>query len=196
LEELEAELESLKRELLSEAAPASILPTGDFQCLRVVVSEDLFGIPIESVREIVRYVQLTRVTDVPVVVQGAINVRGEVFAVIDARRRFGYQTLKPGPRTSIVLTEARGKISGLIVDRVADVVTVTPGSLRAPTGVLASARCVAAISTIDDQMMQILDLGLMLSVREWHAVVHALSERPSATAAESAPDSGWDGGDE
>lgn len=196
LEELEAELLTLRRELGEEHRRQARLPEGNFQILRVSVCDDLFGIPIDSVREIVRYAMLTRVTDVPSVVSGAVNVRGDVYAVIDARRRFGYPLLRPGYRTCIVLTESSGRTSGLVVDRVIDVVGVTRDALSEPTGALASAHCVAAMSTISDQMVQVLDLSLLLDVREWRAVTQALSEHPQQLERGLPPEADWDGGAE
>lgn len=198
LEELEAEVLALRRELLDTHRERAQLPVGAFQILRVQVGDDLFGIPIAYVREIVRYVSLTRVTDVPDVVAGAVNVRGEVFAVIDARKRFGYETVRPGYRTSIVLTASRGRASGLVVDRVLDVVTVTEDSLSEPNGALASARCVAAISTTGERMVQLVDLALLLNVREWRVVTQAMSEHPSVAdgKAELPSDTDWEGIDE
>lgn len=194
LEELEVELLTLRRELGEEHRRQARLPEGDFQILRVAVCDDLFGIPIDSVCEIVRYAMLTRVTDVPSVVAGAVNVRGDVYAVIEARKRFGYPLLRPGYRTCIVLTESNGRTAGLVVDRVLDVVSVTRDALSEPTGALASAHCVAAISTINDQMVQVLDLALLLDVREWRAVTQALSEHPESTADGLPPEGAWDGG--
>lgn len=196
LEELEAELLTLRRELGEEQRRQARLPDGNFQILRVSVCDDLFGVPIDSVREIVRYATLTRVTDVPPVVSGAVNVRGEVYAVIDARRRFGYPLLRPGYRTCIVLTEWSGRASGLVVDRVIDVVGVTRETLSEPTGALASAHCVAAMSTIDDRMVQVLDLALLLDVREWRAVTQALSEHPGHAERDLPPEADWHGGAE
>ena len=196
LGELEAELMTLRRELGEEHRRQARLPEGDFQILRVSVCDDLFGIPIDSVREIVRYAMLTRVTDVPSVVSGAVNVRGDVYAVIDARRRFGYPQVRPGYRTCIVLTESNGRASGLVVDRVLDVVGVSREALAEPSGALASAHCVAAMSTISDQMVQVLDLALLLDVREWRAVTRALSERPDQSPPALPAEADWDGGAE
>jgi len=178
LAELEAQLVVLKRELAGQARSGTSLPTGDFQALRVEVSGDLYGLPIASVLEIVRYVQLTRVSDVPQVVLGAINVRGRVYPVIDARRRFGYPSEKPNQRTTIVLAETQGRTAGLIVDRVVDVVNVTQSSLSEPAGALSQAHAVAAISTVNDAMLQLVDLGMLLTVREWDRVEVAMSEPP------------------
>ena len=195
LEQLESELLTLRRELGQERRAQARLPSGDFQALKVAVGDDLFGVPIQAVREIVRYVQLTRVTDVPESVAGAVNVRGAVYPVIDARRRFGYEPILPGYRTSIVLTESEQRVSGLIVDRVLDVVNVTRDALSEPGGALASAHCVAGISTVNDEVVQVLDLALLLNLRDWGRVTEALSEHPQQ-GTDDLPDSdGWGGGE-
>ncbi len=173
---LETELSTLRRELGESTRATSGIPGSDFLALRFLVGDDSYGIPIVSVREIVRYVELTQVTDVPPAVLGAINVRGEIVPVIDARLRLGHASRKPGQGTTIVLTEAGGKRAGLVVDRVVEVVSVTTRSLSEPTGALSSTRCVAAISTAGDGVLQILDLERMLSVRGWTEVESALRD--------------------
>ncbi len=180
LHALEDELRELRRSIGQGQQHSSNLPSPPFQALRVMVDDDVYGIPVGSVLEIVRYVALTRVTDVPDVVVGAVNVRGEVYAVLDARRRFGYVAKPPTTKTTIVLVSAGPRAAGVIVDYVSDVVTVTAESLREPSGPLASAHGVAAISTVDDRMLQLIDLELLLSVREWDAIGHAISVAPAA----------------
>jgi purine-binding chemotaxis protein CheW len=194
LAELEAQLIVLKRELSGQARRCTSLPGVDFQALRVDVSGDYYGLPIASVLEIVRYVQLTRVSDVPDVVLGAINVRGRVYAVLDARRRFGYEREKPNQRTSIVLAETQGRTAGLVVDRVVDVVNVTQGSLSEPAGALSEAHAVAAISTVQDSMLQLVDLAMLLTVREWDRVDVAISEPPPGLRGGASETSEGDGG--
>lgn len=85
-----------------------------------------YGIPAESVREIVRLVEITPVPESPAFVKGAIDYRGSVAVVVDLALRLG---LEPSPYdlgTQIIIIENEEGLTGLVVDRVADVITIDP----------------------------------------------------------------------
>lgn len=176
LETLESELHVLRRELGEGYESRVPLPAGDFRALQFLVEGDSYALPIDWVREITRYAELTHVTELPSSVGGIINIRGDVFPVVDARARLGYPVREPGLRTSIIFTDAADRRTGLVVDRVLDVVTIEQESLREPGGALASARCLAAISTVNEGVTQIIDLARLLSVHEWSLVDDAITE--------------------
>jgi purine-binding chemotaxis protein CheW len=182
LHQLEAELKTLRRELAQHDAEQRPVVDRDFGLLRCRVGSDDYGIPIEHVTEILRYVHVTRVADVSAAVAGVINVRGEVVAVIDAHSRFGREPAAPRRGTAIVLTRVRGRAFGLIVDQVLDLVTAQRGTLRAPDGPLSRAHAVLAIATLDTGVAQIVDLEQVLSGTEWTSVASAIrlheSSRP------------------
>lgn len=181
--ELESELKALRREMLPAGDEAHGLPRGDLPLLRCRVGDDEYGVPIESVAEILRYVQVTRVADVPSAVIGAINVRGRIVAVIDARRRFGHGARPPRLGTAIVLTRTHGRMAGLVVDQVLDVVTAPSGSMCAPEGPFARAQGILAIATIDRAVIQVVDLDQVLSGAQWDDVARALESNPPLATA-------------
>lgn len=183
LAELEIELKTLRRQLGSNPRGARALPAGDWPLLRCAVGRDAYGIPLEWVAEIVRYVQVTRVADLPEVLAGVINVRGQVVAVIDARLRFGHEPTPPRRGTAIVLTRAGGRHAGLIVDHVKDVVVAPHGALREPSGPLASAHAICALATLEREVLQVIDLDHVLSGAEWARVELAISQPPQALPA-------------
>jgi purine-binding chemotaxis protein CheW len=84
-----------------------------------------FGVPIESVQEIVRVPEaLTRVPKSPEFVEGVINLRGSVLAVIDQRRRFGLESTERSDRQRIMVYLLNGTRTGFIVDSVAEVMKI------------------------------------------------------------------------
>jgi purine-binding chemotaxis protein CheW len=180
--ELEGELRALRRAMLPTGDETRALLQGDLPLLRCRVGDDEYGVPIESVVEILRYVQVTRVADVPSAVAGAINVRGRIVAVIDARRRFAHAARAPRLGTAIVLTRTHGRTAGLVVDHVLDVVTAPSGSLCAPEGPLARAQGIMAIATLDRTVIQIIDLDQVLSGVQWDDVARALESNPPPAA--------------
>ena len=166
---LDAALRLLRREV--DAAPAAPrLPDADFQALRCRVGSDLYALPVDRVGEIVRYVSVARIADVPDIVAGAIDVRGEVVPVVDARRRFGAPLSFAARGTCIVLASLAGRRVGLVVDEVLDVVDVDRSSLSVPAGVLARALGIAAIATVGGRVVQVVDLDRVLSASDLEAL--------------------------
>jgi purine-binding chemotaxis protein CheW len=89
------------------------------------VGELLLGIDIHLVREINRNLSLTRVPHAAPAVQGVINLRGEVVTIIDLRAVLGLPPTAASHDRRNVIVQTDGEQIGLIVDRVADVVTTT-----------------------------------------------------------------------
>ena len=172
--ELEAELRTLRRELMPAQVEIGVLPEGDLTLLRCSVGGDDYGIAIDSVVEILRYVQVTRIADVSPVVAGAINVRGQVVAVIDTRVRFRHAAEAPRRGTAIVLVRVNGRMVGLIVDQVVDIVTIAREALSAPGGALGTAQGIAAIATLAHGVAQVIDLGYLLNSTQWEHVASAI----------------------
>jgi purine-binding chemotaxis protein CheW len=84
-----------------------------------------FGVPIDSVQEIVRVPDLlTRVPKAPVSVEGVINLRGSVLPVIDLRRRLGLPSAARSDRQRIMVFVIERVCTGFIVDSVAEVLKV------------------------------------------------------------------------
>ena len=87
--------------------------------LVVAADRDVFGIPVEQVREVIRSAALRRVPGSPPVLRGIVNVRGAIVTVLDL------QALLSGERAvtagSVVLLEYGSRLIGLAVHAVHDV---------------------------------------------------------------------------
>jgi purine-binding chemotaxis protein CheW len=92
------------------------------QHLSFRVRQARYALPIELVREIIEYGQITSVPMMPACIHGVINLRGNVVPVLDLAARFGMERTAAGKRTCIViieleLNEVQQRI-GLVVDAV------------------------------------------------------------------------------
>ena len=88
------------------------------------LSEESYGINVESTREIFHLQNITHVPNAPEYVEGVINLRGKVVPVIDLRKRFGVEASEATSDSRIVVVEYQGEDVGLIVDAVDEVLTV------------------------------------------------------------------------
>jgi len=56
--------------------------------LTFIVAEEEYGLEILTVREIIGMMEITTVPRTPYYVEGVINLRGKVIAVVDIRKKF------------------------------------------------------------------------------------------------------------
>jgi len=93
---------------------------------------DLFlGIEVDGVQEIIRQQKMTVVPLAPSVIEGLINLRGQIVIAIDARRSLGLPPWQgEDTRANIVVRSEDGAVS-LLVDDIDDVMDV-PLDARSP----------------------------------------------------------------
>lgn len=91
-----------------------------------------FGVPVEQVQEVIRYLEMTPVPLASDVVRGLINLRGQIVTAIDLRRRLGMADRAAGqlPMNIVVRTDD-GAVS-LLVDDIGDVMEVDQDSYEGP----------------------------------------------------------------
>lgn len=86
-----------------------------------VIANQLFGVPVSRVQDILMPDRIAPVPLAPAAVKGSINLRGRIVTVVDVRTRLG---LPPhdGTRTMGVTVEHKNDLYTLLVDRIGDVV--------------------------------------------------------------------------
>ena len=95
-----------------------------------------YSVSITKIREVLRAGQITYLPSAPSHIAGIINRRGNILSVTDPKRLFG---VPPSPRTEqnrIVVVEAQGTETGLLVDEVEEVVAVPLSHLESPLSTL------------------------------------------------------------
>ena len=123
---------------MNEGTRQQDLAGDDEQVVVFRLGQEEFGVPIDSVQEIVRVPEaLTHVPKAPAAVEGVINLRGSVLPVVDLRRRLGLSTVARNEGQRIVVFLIRGVRTGFIVDAVAEVLKV-PRNMIEPAPQLSS----------------------------------------------------------
>jgi purine-binding chemotaxis protein CheW len=118
-----------------------------------------FGVPVVQVQEVLRYQEMTRVPMAPQVIEGLINLRGQLVTAIDMRRRLG---LNPRPADSLpmnmVVRSTEGAVS-LLVDEIGDVVEVDESAFEPPPDNLdrISREMVLGVFKLKDRLLLTLD---------------------------------------
>jgi purine-binding chemotaxis protein CheW len=92
----------------------------------------MFGVDLEKVQEVIRYLEITQIPLAPRVVSGLMNLRGQIVTGVDLRRRLDLAD-RPGDKSpmNVVIRSADGAVS-LLVDEIGDVVEVTDESFERP----------------------------------------------------------------
>jgi purine-binding chemotaxis protein CheW len=97
------------------------------------VARETYAVNISHVTEIVGMQRISAMPDVPDFIRGAMNLRGKVIPVMDVRLRFGLPWQNYDDRTTIIVLNLNGSPTGLVVDKVTDVLAIAPDSIEPPT---------------------------------------------------------------
>ena len=134
-----------------------------------VVEDLFFGIEVLRVQEVLRYQVMTRIPLAPSVVEGLINLRGQIVTALDMRRRLGLPSRSSDrlPMNLVVRTE-EGPVS-LLVDEIGDVLQLEPGDFEpAPDNLTPAAReLVQGVYKLKDRLLLVLDSDRTLEVSEF-----------------------------
>jgi purine-binding chemotaxis protein CheW len=106
------------------------------QYLTFWLGEEIFGMDIRSVREIIQCRPMTSLPLMPDFVRGVINLRGAVVPVVDLHARFGRPAAALGKKSCIVIFDAlrddeRVEL-GLLVDAVSEVIKIAADDIESP----------------------------------------------------------------
>lgn len=97
-----------------------------------VLDGHLFGVEVETVQEVIRYQEMTRVPLAPNAVGGLMNLRGQVITALDLRRRLGMDERPEGALPMNVVVRTEEGVVSLLVDRIGDVIETDPKQFESP----------------------------------------------------------------
>jgi purine-binding chemotaxis protein CheW len=142
----------------------------DEQVVVLRLGTEEFGVPIDSVQEIVRVPEtLTHVPKAPPAVEGVINLRGAVLPVVDLRRRLGLNSVARHDGQRIVVFQIRGALTGFIVDAVLEVLKVPVAAIeRSPSVSNAQSDLLARMANLEKskRILQLIDPAHLLAEGE------------------------------
>lgn len=112
-----------------------------FQLVTFHLGEELYGVNIMDVKEIVRLQNVRVIPNAPFYVEGIINLRGEIIPIIDLRKRFKLQEMaRPTDDIEIeggfIILNIDGNKIGIIIDKVERVVSLSMEDVKEPPQML------------------------------------------------------------
>lgn len=123
------------------------------------VADLFFGVDVLRVQEVLRFQPMTRVPLAPEIVEGLINLRGQLVTAIDMRRRLHLPLRAPGeaPMNMVIRTE-EGAVS-LLVDEIGDVLDVDAAAFERPPENLdpAAQELIRGVYKLKDRLLLVLE---------------------------------------
>jgi purine-binding chemotaxis protein CheW len=136
------------------------------------LDEELFGLNIHLVREVLEFTPVTRVPMTAEFMRGVINVRGHVVPVVDLRCKFGLASAEQTVNTCIIIVELEvdGERStmGALVDGVQEVLDIMPGQIEAAPrmGSRIDSKFIQGIGKLGDRFVILLEIQSIFSMDE------------------------------
>lgn len=131
-----------------------------------MVAGFLFGIEVNQVQEVIRTQHMTPVPLSPPVVEGLINLRGQIVTAIDLRKRLSLpgrpDNIKP---MNVVVRTSDGAVS-LLVDQIGEVIEVSEDAFEFPPSTLADnvMDLIQGAYKLDNQLLLLLDTAHVVAV--------------------------------
>src|SRR6202050_3666745 len=153
-----------KAELVKEASKEAVQTSEQFSTF--FVGDMFFGVDVLNVQEVLRFQPMTRVPQAPDVIEGLINLRGQIVTAIDMRRR-----LRLPPRTgdqmpmNMVVRTDDGAVS-LLVDEIGDVLDMDSAVYARPPENLdpAAREIIRGVYRLKERLLLVLDADRTVDV--------------------------------
>ncbi|WP_052343878.1 chemotaxis protein CheW [Kallotenue papyrolyticum] len=134
--------------------------------LIVVLADEQYALPVEQVREVLRWRTPTPVPGTPPALLGLIHHRGAILPVVDARHVLGLPLVAPTRTTRLLVIEDEQTQAALLCDAVADIAALDAAAIEPPSALPgADANLVSGVCCYERKPTAVLHLpGLWAAV--------------------------------
>lgn len=146
----------------------STVASGESQdFVTMTIADQLFGIPVLTVQDVLGSQRITRIPLAPPEVAGALNLRGRIVTAMDVRRRLDLPAREQGKSGMSVVVDHNGELYSLIVDSVGEVLSLPNDAFeRNPATLDPKWREVSAgIYRLDGKLLVVLEVSRLLDIR-------------------------------
>jgi len=136
--------------------------------LTFTLATETYGIDILKVQEIRGYDSVTRIANTPEFIKGVINLRGVIVPIVDLRIKFRLGEVTYHEFTVVIIINVLGKVVGIVVDGVSDVIELPAQSIKpAPEfGAALDTRYITGLGTLNDEMLILVDIEKLIGSDE------------------------------
>jgi purine-binding chemotaxis protein CheW len=133
--------------------------TGTKQYATFFLGDLFLGVEVLKVQEVIRYQEMTPVPLAPDVIEGLINLRGQIVTAIDLRRRLELPARAAGSLPMNVVVRSDDGAVSLLVDEIGDVVEIDDDAYERPPETLkgVARELVTGVYKLKDRLLLVLD---------------------------------------
>ena len=119
-----------------------------------------YGVEILKVQEIRGYEKPTAIASAPAFIKGVVNLRGTIVPIVDLRIKFDLGEAKYDQFTVVIILNVAGRVVGVVVDGVSDVVGLTPQEMRAAPEFSSAfdTQYITGLGVVDERMLILVDI--------------------------------------
>lgn len=127
-----------------------------------------YAVDILKVQEIRGYDAVTTIVNAPPFVKGVINLRGVIVPIIDMRIKFALGEPTYDQFTVVIVLSLAGRIVGIVVDGVSEVLSLAPEQIRPvpELGAAVSTDYLTGLASLEDRMIILLDIQRLMNSEE------------------------------
>ena len=144
--------------------------------LTFTLGREEYGVDILKVQEIRGYEKPTTIANAPAFIKGVVNLRGTIVPILDLRIKFKLGEVKYDQFTVVIILNVAGRVVGVVVDGVSDVVGLTAEQMRPAPDFSSSfdTQYITGLATVEDQLLILLDIEKLMTGAEMALVDGAL----------------------
>ncbi|SEL36332.1 chemotaxis protein CheW [Ectothiorhodospira marina] len=148
--------------------------------LTFTLGDEEYGIDILNVQEIRGYDAVTKIANSPDYIKGVINMRGVIVPIIDMRLKFQLGQVEYNQFTVVIILNISGRVIGMVVDGVSDVVALKGEQIRpAPEfGAVLDTAYIDGLATLDERMVIVVDIEKLMTSGDMGLVDRIQNESP------------------
>ncbi|MBI4754326.1 MAG: chemotaxis protein CheW [Betaproteobacteria bacterium] len=132
--------------------------------LTFTLGAEEYAIDILKVQEIRGYDAVTTIANTPEFIKGVINLRGTIVPIVDLRIKFGVGKVEYTPFTVVIILNVAGRVVGMVVDSVSDVITLGTSQIRPAPEFAASVDTayIVGLGTLGERMLIVVDIQQLM----------------------------------
>jgi purine-binding chemotaxis protein CheW len=140
----------------------------EHEFVTLTVADQLCGVPVLSVRDILGEHAITRIPLAPQEIAGSLNLRGRIVTAIDLRERLHLPPPPADQQRMSVVAEQGGELYALLVDQVAEVMSLKASAFERNPSTLPQtwAAFSSGIYRLEGRLLVVLDVGKLLALGE------------------------------
>lgn len=136
--------------------------------LAFTLGEEDYGIDILTVQEIRAYETVTKIANTPDFIKGVINLRGVIVPIVDMRIKFKLADVVYNQFTVVIVLNVCGRVIGMVVDGVSDVISLTPEQIhpKPEFGSSLDTQYLIGLGTVNERMIILVDIERLMSAKD------------------------------